>query len=213
MPVQRISRRLLAASVLAAALAGPALAQLPTPRAIEPPSGAYAVDLSHASITFSVSHFGLSNYTMRFAKFDATVDFDAADMTRSKLNVTIDPKSIRTDFPFPERENFDAKIATDPQYLNANAHPEIRFVSRSITRTGPKTGRILGDLTMRGITRPVTLDATWNGAIEHPFRRVPVFGVSATGSFKRSDFGMTVLSPLVSDEVRVTIEAEFGPKA
>lgn len=213
MPVLRFSRRLLAASLLAATLAGPALAQMPTPRAVEPPSGTYAVDLSHASITFRVSHFGLSSYTMRFAKFDATVELDAADMTRSKLNVTIDPKSIRTDFPFPERENFDAKIATDPQYLNANAHPEIRFVSRSITRTGPTTGRILGDLTLRGVTRPVTLDATWNGAIEHPFRRVPVFGVSATGSFKRSDFGMTVLTPLVGDEVKVTIEAEFGPKA
>lgn len=213
MPAQRFSRRLLAATLLAATLVGPALAQMPAPRSITPPSGTYAVDLSHASITFKVSHFGLSNYTMRFAKFDATVDFDSADMTRSKLNVTIDPKSIRTDFPFPERENFDNKIATDPQYLNANAHPEIRFVSRTITRTGPTTGRILGDLTMLGVTRPVTLNATFNGGIEHPFRRVPVFGVSATGSFKRSDFGMTVLTPLVSDEVQVVIEAEFGPKA
>lgn len=213
MPAQRLNRRLIVAAVLAAALAAPAAAQMQPPRALTPPSGTYGLDPAHASLTFRVSHFGLSNYTMRFTKFDATVDFDAADMTRSKLNVTIDPKSVRTDFPFPERENFDAKIATDPQYLNANAHPEIRFVSRSITRTGPNSGQILGDLTMLGVTRPVTLNATFNGGIEHPFRRVPVFGVSATGSFKRSDFGMTVLTPLVGDEVQLVIEAEFGPKA
>jgi polyisoprenoid-binding protein YceI len=205
--------RLAAAALIIGAHSAPALAQMPAPRAVTPPTGTYAVDLSHASITFRVSHFGLSNYTMRFAKFDSTVDYDSADPAKSKLTVVVDPKSIRTDFPFPDRENFDAKIATDPQYLNANAHPEIRFVSRSITRTGPTTGRIAGDLTMRGVTRPITLDAKWNGAIEHPFRRVPVFGVSATGTFKRSDFGMTVLAPLVGDEVQVTIEAEYGPKA
>ncbi len=205
--------RLALALLMAAAPALPAAAQLAPPRAVEAPSGSYTLDLGHSSITFRVSHLGLSNYTMRFARFESTVEYDAADPTRSKLTVVIDPKSVRTDYPFPEREDFDKKLATDPEYLNADAFPQIRFVSRAITRTGPNTGRITGDLTLRGVTRPVTLEARWNGAIEHPFRRVPVFGVSATGSFKRSDFGMTTLIPLVGDEVQLVIEAEYGPKA
>ncbi|MFN3286903.1 MAG: YceI family protein [Sphingomonadaceae bacterium] len=203
----------LVAALLAATTAAPAAAQPAPLRQVEAPSGTYVLDLGHSSLTFRVKHLGLSNYTMRFARFDATVDYDAADPTRSKLSVTIDPRSVRTDYPFPERENFDAKLANDPEYLNAGAHLEIRFVSRSITRTGPNTGRITGDLTLRGVTRPVTLEATFNGAVEHPFRRVPVFGVSATGTFRRSDFGMTVLIPMIGDEVQMTIETEFGPKS
>ena len=203
--------RLLIMSTLIALAPAAAISQ-PAITPIAAPSGNYKVDLAHASIVFRVSHMGLSNYAMRFAKFDSTVAYDAADPTKSKLTVTIDPKSIRTDFPFPERENFDEVLATGEGWLNAGQHPEIRFVSREIRRTGDKTGRVIGDLTLRGVTKPITLDATFNGAINHPMRKVPVMGVSATGSFKRSDFGMSQAAPFVGDDVTVVIEAEYGPQ-
>lgn len=203
--------RLPALAALALAFSAPALAQAPKLQTAEAPSGTYVSDQSHTSVTFKVRHLGLSNYTARFTKVQSTVDYDAADPTRSRLNVTIDPKSLRTDFPFPEKEDFDAVLAGE-KWLDAAKNPEIRFVSRAIKRTGPKRGQLTGDLTLHGVTKPVTLDATWSGAVVHPFRKVPVFGVSARGTFNRSDFGVSNLVPLVSDEVEVVVEAEYGPK-
>lgn len=202
---------LLRASALALALLAPLAAsgQAPALKQIEAPSGGYKLDLSHASVTFRVKHLGLSNYTARFAKFDSTVDYDAKDPTRSKLTVVIDPKSIRTDFPEPAKEDFDKVLGTDEKWLAGDKHPEIRFVSTGIRRTGPNSGQITGDLSFRGVTKPVTLAATWNGAIEHPFRKKPVFGVSAKGTIKRSEFGMTNYIPMIGDDVELQIEAEY----
>lgn len=202
---------LLRISALALALLAPATApaQAPAMKTIEAPSGTYKLDLSHASVTFRVLHLGLSNYTARFAKFDSTVDYDAKDPTKSKLTVVIDPKSIRTDFPDVAREDFDKVLGTDEKWLAGDKHPEIRFVATGIRRTGPKAGQMTGDLTFRGVTKPVTLAATWNGAIEHPFRKKPVFGVSAKGAIKRSEFGMTHLAGLIGDDVELQIEAEY----
>lgn len=202
--------RLLVPVLLLAAV--PAAAQAPALQAAAVPNGTYVADPAHSSVLFRVNHLGLSKYTARFTRAESTVEYNAADPTRSRLTVVIDPKSLRTDFPFPEKENFDAVLAGE-KWLDAGKHPEIRFVSRSIERTGDNRGRLTGDLTLHGVTRPVTLDATWNGAINHPFRKVPVFGVSARGTFKRSDFGIANLVPIVGDEVEVIVESEFGPKS
>lgn len=183
-----------------------ALAQSLPPQ-ITAPAGKYTVDLGHASIVWRLRHMGLSNYTARFTKFTSTVDYDPADATRSKLEVTIDANSVRSEYPFPERENFDAKIAKS--YLKAGAHPQIRFVSRAIERTADNRGRVTGDLTLGGVTRPVVLDATFNGAISNPFNKKPVFGVSATGRFNRSDFGLGDGVPIIGDTIELQIEAEY----
>lgn len=179
------------------------------PARIEAPSGKYKVDLGHASIVFRVDHMGISKYPIRFSKFDSTIEYDAADPTRSKLSVTIDPRSIRTEYPFVEREDFDKELAGD-KWLNAAKFPEIRFTSTSITRAGPTSGRLAGNLTFMGVTKPVTLDVTYNGAINHPFSKKPTMGVSATGRFNRSDFGLKQGIPFVGDEVELTIEAEYA---
>lgn len=185
-------------------LASPALAQ----RALDIPSGTYVVEPTHASITWRLTHMGLSNYVARFTKFDSTVDLDAADPTKSKLNVVIDARSLRTDFPKADQE-----FTTDPRFLNTNKFPEIRFVSRSLRWTGENRGQLTGDLTLLGVTKPVTLDVTLNGTMkEHPFRKVPMFGISATGKIRRSDFGMNALVPMVGDEVELLIEAEYEKK-
>ena len=198
-------------ALLAAALvlgATPAAAQtMPLPAQVSAPSGRYALDPNHASVTWRVRHMGLARYTARFAKLASTVDYDAADPTKSKLDVTIDTASVRTDFPMPEKEDFDAKIANG--FLGAKANPQIRFVSTAITRTGPTSGIITGDLTLNGVTKPATLNARWYGAILHPMTKAPAFGITASGTIKRSDYGVTGGIPLVADAVDLEIEAEY----
>ena len=192
---------------------GAALAALPVraaPMTLDLPSGRYVSDPAHTSVTWKLSHFGLSYYTARFTKIDATVELDAADVAKSTLAVTIDANSVKTDFPFPDKVDFNAEIGGDDKFLNGKAFPEIKFVSTAIVPTGPRTAKITGNLTLRGVTKPMTLDATLNGAMaSHPMLKIPIFGVSATGTVKRSDFGMTYGDGVLGNEVKLLIEAEF----
>jgi len=173
-------------------------------------AGEYGLDKTHASLTWQINHLGLSKYTARFATYDATINLNPAEPTKSSVSVTIDPKSVRTDFPFPEKENFDAIIAD--KFLQAGAHPTITFQSTGLTATGATTGKMTGNLTLLGVTRPVTMDVTLNGAMEHPFRKVPALGFSATGTFKRSEFGSKDLQGPIGDDIKLIIEAEFLKK-
>jgi polyisoprenoid-binding protein YceI len=201
------------AMIFAAALlmAAPVLAQ---PAGFTVPSGSYEGDPAHTSVTFKIKHFGLSFYTARFAKVTSKVMLDAARPQASKLEVSIDARSVRTDFPFPEKTDFDKEIGTDPRFLNGNAHPVIGFVSTRVTRTGANTADIAGNLTLRGVTKPVVLKAVLNGQVEtHPMLKKPVFGISATTSIKRADFGLTVYEGVLGDEVTVLIETEYARAA
>ncbi len=196
--------RLLTFAVLGA-LAAP-LAAAP----IDAPSGKYEADLTHTSVTWRVKHLGLSNYTARFAKIASTVDLDAANPANSRLVVTIDPKSVRTDFPFPDKTDFDKEIATDGRFLDGAKFPEIKFVSTRIAVTGANTAKITGDLTLRGVTKPVTLDAVLNGTAKaNPMMGAERIGVSARGTINRSDWGMSFGTQFVGDAVELQIEAEY----
>lgn len=174
------------------------------------PAGEYVLEKTHASLTWKINHMGLSYYTARFTSFDSTINLDPKTPTNSTVSVTIDPRSVRTDFPFPEKEDFDKVIAE--KVLQAGQFPTITFQSTGLTATGATTGKLAGNLTLMGVTKPVTLDVTLNGAKEHPMRKVPVLGFSATGSFKRSDFGSTFLQGPIGDEITVLIEVEFLKK-
>lgn len=177
------------------------------------PAGSYTVDPTHASLTFKVNHFGLSNYTARFRHFDARIDFDPADVTKSKVTATIDTLSLQTDYPYPEKVDFNKEIGAGEKWLNGGKFPIITFTSTRLEKTGETTGKMHGDLTLLGMTRPVVLDVTFNGGYpKHPMSGQPIMGFSATGSLKRSDFGFTTFVPAIGDEVTVIIEAEF-PKA
>lgn len=177
---------------------------------IEAPAGAYKLDPTHASLVWKVNHLGLSDYTARFATFDATLAFDPANVTGSTLEVTVDPTSIKTDYPKPEETDFDQKLQTNENFFNAGEYPDITFTSTKIEQTGERTGKVHGELTMLGETHPVTLDVTFNGSMaEHPYADVAALGFSATGTLKRSEWGMDYLIPNVGDEVKLLIEAEF----
>ncbi|USQ94693.1 YceI family protein [Caulobacter sp. RL271] len=187
----------------------------PKPPKADIPAGDYTLDKSHATLVFRVSHLGFSNYTAAFADFDAKLRFDQNNAGASALEATINPMSLT--LPAPP-EGFLAEL-TGPQWLNTASYPSITFKSTKIETTGPNTGKVTGDLTLHGVTRPVTLDVTYNGGyVGHPMDPHARIGFSAKGTFKRSDFGIAYGVPApgstmgVSDEVQVAIEAEFsGP--
>ena len=176
----------------------------------EMPSGQYKLDLSHASIVWKVSHLGLSNYVARFADFDASIDFDANDVGNSKVFATINPMSIQTAYPNADEKDFDKILATDKGWFNAGEFASITFESSSIAMKGDNTAVMKGNLVFLGVTKPVELDVTFNGAMAvQPFTRKPTMGFSATTVIKRSDWGMTKYVPSIGDEVSVMIEGEF----
>lgn len=173
------------------------------------PSGTYVSDPAHSSVTWKISHFGLSNYTARFTKMTAELTWDAKNPSASKVVATIDPASVRTDFPAPEVEDFDKKIGTSAEFL---ANQPIRFVSTAVKITGENKGKVSGDLTFRGQMHPVTLDVTFNGSMaEHPMEKVAKIGFSAVAKLKRSEWGFGLYVPAVGDEVTVLIETELTP--
>ena len=181
------------------------------------PAGTYTIDPTHASLLFRVDHLGFSNYTARFKKVDATLTFDPNNLAGSSVTVTVDPRSLETDYPDPALD-FNAELQGE-NWLNSAPFPQMTWQSKSVEVTGPRTMKITGDLTLRGVTRPVILDARFNGGYEgHPMDPNARIGFSARGAFNRSDFGMTYGIPAagstmgVSDAVEVIVEVEFsGP--
>jgi len=198
-------RCFLTAAALALTLATPAYAA-----PVDAPSGKYEADLSHTSVTWRVKHLGLSNYTARFARIASTVQLDAANPANSKLSVTIDANSVRTDFPFTDKVDFDKELGSGDKWLNGAKFPQITFVSTGITVTGATTAKITGDLTLRGVTKPVVLDAVLNGTTKpNPIMGPERIGVSARTVIKRSAWGMDYGTQFVGDDVDLAIEAEY----
>lgn len=196
----------------------PAPVAAPAEAPVDVPAGAYTIDPAHTSILFRVNHLGFSNYTARFKKATANLQFDPNNLAASTVTVNVDAKSLETDFPDPAKVDFNAELLGEG-WLNGAKFPEITFRSTSVEPTGARTMRINGDLTLRGVTRPIVLEARFNGGYRgHPMDPNARIGFSATGVFKRSDFGITYGIPApgttmgVSDEVNVIVEAEFsGP--
>jgi polyisoprenoid-binding protein YceI len=197
-----------------ALLAPPALADTITPVAVDAPPGTYQIDPQHTRIMFSVSHMGFSNYTAFFTGFDAKLQFDPANPQSITVDATVKPGSVETLFP-DTSVDFNGIIAGS-DLLDAAAYPEARFVSTAVTLTGPNTATVTGDLTLHGVTRPMTWDVTFNGG--YPGMELDVgarIGFSATGHIKRSDYGMAFGLPEpgstlgVFDEVTLRIETEF----
>lgn len=172
------------------------------------PAGAYVLDPAHASVNWSLSHSGLSFYTARFDEISGALDFNPDAPTNSRLDVRINPKSVSTG-----DAEWDETLATDGKYFDGDTHSEIRFVSTSSVKSTETTGTVTGDLTLRGITKPVTLDVTYNGAGKSFGHAGATLGFSAVGTLKRSDWGMSYLTNFgIGDEVTLRIQAEFNEK-
>ena len=198
-------KALLAALVVVAlANCGPSSGSIAAAQQTAPPSGAYRLDPRHASIVFRVNHMGFSRTVGRFNTFEANLNLNAQSPEQSSVSASIDAASIDSGLP-----SFDTFLRSG-RFLNVDANPQIQFVSRSVERTGDRTARIVGDLTMNGVTQPLTLEAVLNGAGPHPFDGRTMSGFSATGRVSRAQFGLDAFPQQVADDVEILIEAEFS---
>ncbi len=168
----------------------------------------WVIDASHSTITFSVRHMMISKVRGRFTRFDGTVDFDEQDPANSKVNVTIDASSIDT-----RDERRDGHLMS-PDFLDVANYPTLTFVSKKVEVIDENHGRLIGDLTIRGVTREVTLDVEYNGQSKSPWGTISA-GFSATTKINRKDWGLTwnvaleTGGVLVGEEVAIEIEIEI----
>lgn len=197
------------------AAAVPAESEAPAPDVSKLPAGAYTLDPSHASLTFKVNHLGFSLYTAQFQTFTADLQLDPANPETASVKAEIELASLL--LPSPP-DGFKDELLGD-NWLGASRTPKMRFESTGVSRTGPATADIAGNLTLNGVTKPVMLSAKFNGGYEgHPQDPNARIGFSAHGALKRSDFDVSLGIPApgssmgVFDDVQFEIEAEFtGP--
>jgi polyisoprenoid-binding protein YceI len=169
------------------------------------PKGSYTIDPKHTQIIFGIRHMGLSTYYGRFSKESGNLNFDPAAPESSALNVAIDMTAI--DMHVSE---LDKELSSS--VFHADKFPTATFSATKITKTGENTGTVTGDLTLAGVTKPVTLNVTFNGGRNSPMPFQPYkIGFDATGMIKRSDFGLTKMmwSSFVGDEVNLLIQCEM----
>jgi|AZIJ01.1.fsa_nt_gi polyisoprenoid-binding protein YceI len=180
-----------ATAAVFALLAAPAMAET------------YQIDTSHTYLGFEIDHLGFSTTYGRFTDVSGTIDFDEENPEASSVEVKIVPASI-----YSGHEKRDEHLR-GADFFNVEEFPDMSFKSTSIEQTGEKTGKITGDLTMHGVTKPVTLDTTFTKMGDYPMQEgMKAVGFNATASLKRSDFGIDKFVPMVGDEVTITISLE-----
>lgn len=162
----------------------------------------FTLDREHTAILFYVSHLGFSDMVGRITEFDGAFNFDPERPSEGSVQVTMKPSSIET-----SSRALDMKLQ-NVDFFDSDRFPVITFKSTAINTTGTDTADIIGDLTMRGLTRPVVLKVKFNKADFNPFSGAYVAGFSATTTIRRSDFGMTIYNPAVGDDVRIAIQLE-----
>ncbi|HEY3777481.1 MAG TPA: YceI family protein [Rhizomicrobium sp.] len=196
-------RRIAVAALAVGLSACPVLANVSTDPA-QSPSGTYSVDVNHTQVLFSVLHLGITDYYGRFDKVSGTLNYDDKQPERSSVSISIDTSTV--DVP---NDRLTATLKSSAVF-ETQEYPAATFKSTNIVRTGPTTGRISGRLTIRDVTRPVILDATFNGGEQSPLGGYSL-GFRATGTIRRSDFGLnhTIWSSFVSDDAKLIISAMF----
>lgn len=164
----------------------------------------YDIDPTHAWVSFKTNHAGWANAHGTFKSVSGSISFDKEDVTKSAVELKIDAASVDTN-----HEKRDTHLKS-PDFLNAEEFPEITFKSTAIEKTGDKTAKVTGNLTLAGTTEPVTLDVTWNAESPLPWdAKVIKTGFSATGSFSGLDFGISKLSDFgLGPDFKLDIDVE-----
>lgn len=168
---------------------------------------AFTFDPGHSQIVFSWDHLGLSEQSGKFVGFEGSVMLDEANIEASSVRVQIASASLQTG-----NAEFDGHLRSD-EFFDVEVHPQISFVSHSVQRTGPNSAHISGDLTIKGITKPVVLDAKLNFLGEHPTKGHRAAGFHATTTVLRSAFGLGAYGPLISDDIEITIATELAARS
>ncbi|MCB1529400.1 MAG: polyisoprenoid-binding protein [Rhodospirillales bacterium] len=162
----------------------------------------YDFDKAHTQILFFVNHLGFSNSQGEFHDYDGFIEFNREEPEKSKVEVTIRTSGIDMD-----DEAWDTHLKSK-DFFDVEKFPDMVFKGTTIEITGDKTAKINGELTLLGVTKPVTLDTVFNKAGKHPFSGKYVAGFSAVTNIKRSDFGMEYGLPMIGDDVNIHLEVE-----
>ena len=163
----------------------------------------YKIDPNHTNVLASWDHFGFSRPTANFGQADGTIVYDADNIGQSSVKVTL-PLTGLSSFV----ADFDAHLRSK-DFFEADKYPDATFASTKVEAAGPNKLRVTGDLTMHGVTKPVVLDVTLNKSASGRDGQ-PRIGFDATARLKRSDFGLGLFAPKVSDEVDIRITTEAG---
>ncbi|HTJ95175.1 MAG TPA: YceI family protein [Pararobbsia sp.] len=210
-PTRSLARSFLTLAAVVVALSGCTAARVVTHHVdtqfAQAPAGTYQMDADHWSIVFDVGHLKYSRFVMRFDRAKATLQLDPNAPGNSAVKVSIDAASLDTNVKALD------KIVSGSSFLDVEHSPTITFESTGFELTGTDTGKLTGNLTIRGRTAPVTLDVVFHGAAPNPLTHEPTVGFAATGTFNRSAFGISSFYPAVSDDIRVQIQAEFEQPA
>ncbi len=169
------------------------------------PAGTFIVEPAHTHAIWFINHLGFSHYSGQFTDIGGKLDYNPKALEKSKVNVVIKTGSI--DVPSDLLEN----ELKGEKFFNTDEFPDMTFASTSLVPVDQTHGKVTGNLTLLGVTKPITLDVTFNGSGLNPITKQPVIGFDAVGTIKRSDFGMTAYIPMVGDDVRLDISAEFVP--
>ncbi len=166
----------------------------------------YQIDPTHTATVFTWDHFGFSKPSGNFSQIQGVIEVDEANPAKSFVNVTIPVSSLNTNVKLLDDE------LQKQAWFNAEKYPTITFKSTKIETKDKKHFKILGDLTIKGITKPVILDTVLNKKAIQPMMKVPAIGFNATTTIKRSDFDLGQYAPSVSDELQVVITTEAHGK-
>lgn len=162
----------------------------------------YTFDPNHTTVIWNIEHLGFSSPHGLFPQIEGTLTLDEVAPQNSKVDVTIPTAKLATGIP-----KFDDHLKSK-DFFDTEKFPDAKFVSTKIEKTGDKTAKITGDLTLLGVTKPVTFDVTLNKKGPHPMNKKETVGFSGKTTIKRSDFGIKYGLPNVGDDVNLVIEAE-----
>ena len=163
----------------------------------------WQLDPPHSSAQFAVTHMGISTVRGAFTKVSGTVRYDAADPKNDSVDVTIDAASVDTRVDMRDND-----LRSD-HFFDVQKYPTITFKSTKIESVSPGALKLTGDLTIHGVTKPVTLDVEGPSKPVNDPRGRAHMGVSATGVVNRTDFGITSYPGMVGNEIKLTIDAEL----
>lgn len=195
---------ILAAALLAAPAAALAQAQAaPDPNPANVQGGTFQVEPSHTRILFAVSHMGFTTWYGNFTGATGSLTLDPAKLADAKFDITIPANSVST-----TNTKLDGELNSS-EWFDTAKYPTITFKSEKVERTGDNTAKVTGELTFHGVTRPETLDVTFNAGGMNTFTKQYTLGFNATGTLKRSDFNQSTYVPLIGDDVSLIISAAF----
>lgn len=165
-------------------------------------AASYQVDSTHSSVVFKVKHLGTANFYGRFNGITGTLDFDPANPTAAKVNVEIPTQNVDTGNT--QRDDH----LRSPDFFDAKQFPTMSFASTKVTKTGEHAYDVTGNLTLHGVTKPVTLKVEHTGSGKHPRSGKDLIGFEARATIKRSDFGMQFMVGPLSDDVEIILAIE-----